>query len=472
MKKRIMIIILVVVVITISSIYFSYASSDAQSIVTKDYPLLIGNTNSITLNANSSEVIYYKIKNNNNGIVNYGIAYSGSNISVKEYYISDNPSSGSINGGETKYITLYIDNSSSTSNTVTITTIFGYVNGGDLIVPTDYRLVTEKYERTTMLNYLKNLYSSASKSTVTNGGLGVTLTFNVASSENLINDRLSSSSTNADGGNIRYYGANPNNYIYFNCSDYSNQTSSTCETWRIIGVFNDKIKIMRGSQIGTLAWDQDKNVDSSLTTYDNNWTTASLMTLLNNQYYDGDTSGTITYYSGSDGSTSTTINMSNVGIKNDETREMIVDTTWNLGGWFSAMIYTFVMNGHENSTTVYSGNSSVWTGKIALAYPSDYGYAVDFTKCNKTLYNYNASACTSNNWMYNIVTNNGGTAGWLLTPISNDGVSAWNVNTQGYLRDLYKTYLAESVTPALFLHSNVIYNGGDGSSTNPYQLSL
>ena len=218
-----------------------------------------------------------------------------------------------------------------------------------------------------MLNHLKNLYSSASKRTVTNGGLGVTLTFNIASSENLINDRLSSSSTAADDGNIRYYGANPNNYIYFNCSDYSNQTSSTCETWRIIGVFNDKIKIMRGSQIGTLAWDQDKNVDSSLTTYDNNWTTASLMTLLNNQYYDGDTSGTVTYYSGSDGSTSTTINMSNVGIKNDETREMIIDTTWNLGGWFSAMIYTFVMNGHENSTTVYSGNSSVWTGKNSLS---------------------------------------------------------------------------------------------------------
>lgn len=56
--------------------------------------------------------------------------------------------------------------------------------------------------------------------------------------------------------NYRYYGANPNNYVYFNCDDYSNQSSSTCEVWRIIGVFNNgilthQIKIIRNESIGT-----------------------------------------------------------------------------------------------------------------------------------------------------------------------------------------------------------------------------
>ena len=472
MRKRVLIVVFVVFVIVVSGLYFTYASIDTQSIGIKDYPLLIGDTNSVTLDANTSEVVYYKIKNNNNGIINYGIAYSGTDITVKEYYISDNSSTGSINGGETKYITLYIDNSSNTSNTVNITTIFGYVNGGDLIVPSGYSLVTEKYERTMMNNYLKNLYSSATKSTVKNGSIGTAITYNIASSEGLINDRLSSSSTDIDGGNIRYYGANPNNYIYFNCSDYNNQSSSTCELWRIIGVFDDKVKIMRGSQIGNLAWDQDKNIDINLTTSDNNWSTATLMKLLNDKYYDGDTSGIVSYYSDSSGSTSTSIDMNDIGIKNDETREMMIDTVWNLGGWFSALIYTSDMYGYEVGTNVYSGNPATWTGKIALAYPSDYGYAVDFSKCNKTLYNYNVTACTSNNWMFNIVTDNGNSAGWLLTPISNDVVSAWHVNTQGFLRDLHSTYLAESVTPTLFLHANVIYDGGDGSIDNPYRLSL
>lgn len=67
------------------------------------------------------------------------------------------------------------------------------------------------------------------------------------------------------GGNLRYYGANPNNYIYFNCSDYNNQSSSTCETWRIIGVFEGKVKIIRGSQIGKYSWD-NKNTSTGAET--------------------------------------------------------------------------------------------------------------------------------------------------------------------------------------------------------------
>ena len=72
--------------------------------------------------------------------------------------------------------------------------------------------------------YISSLYTGSSKTTVTNNSI----TYNTAPSVSLMNDRLGSTSTGIDGGNIRYYGANPNNYIYFNCSDYSNQTSSTC----------------------------------------------------------------------------------------------------------------------------------------------------------------------------------------------------------------------------------------------------
>ena len=44
------------------------------------------------------------------------------------------------------------------------------------------------------------------------------------------------------GKNIRYIGADPSNYVYFNCSDYANPTADTCELWRIIGVFNNVTK--------------------------------------------------------------------------------------------------------------------------------------------------------------------------------------------------------------------------------------
>ena len=84
---------------------------------------------------------------------------------------------------------------------------------------------------------------------------------------------------------IRYYGEKPNNYIYFNCSDYASQTSSTCEKWRIVGVFNGKVKIMRDMPIGKYSWD-NKGTTSGAETSDgkNEWPEARLMKMLNPNY--------------------------------------------------------------------------------------------------------------------------------------------------------------------------------------------
>ena len=58
----------------------------------------------------------------------------------------------------------------------------------------------------------------------------------------------------------RYIGNDPYNYIYFNCDSLDNQTSETCEIWRIIGVFEvddgtrnyeTRIKLVRGSTFAT-----------------------------------------------------------------------------------------------------------------------------------------------------------------------------------------------------------------------------
>ena len=167
--------------------------------------------------------------------------------------------------------------------------------------------------------------------------------------------------TDDPDNNIRYIGANPNNYVYFNCSDYSNQSDNTCEKWRIIGVFKnmtkedgskeDLVKIIRDDSLGNIAW-ASSNV--------NDWSTASLQTTLNGDYYNG------TYATGA--------------FKNDSTRNAIESVVWNLGG--TADDYTTSSNGlashwygYERGTTVYSGRPTTWTGKIALMYPSDYGYA-------------------------------------------------------------------------------------------------
>lgn len=61
--------------------------------------------------------------------------------------------------------------------------------------------------------YISNLYANATKTEVTNNSIK----YNYASSVGLMNDRLGEAGVGIEDGNIRYYGANPNNYIYFNC---------------------------------------------------------------------------------------------------------------------------------------------------------------------------------------------------------------------------------------------------------------
>ena len=277
-------------------------------------------------------------------------------------------------------------------------------------------------------------------------------------------------------GNVRYYGASPNNYIYFNCSDYSNQSSSTCETWRIIGVFNNKVKLIRGSQIGTYAWDNKNTSTGAETAYGkNDWTEARLMKLLN-PGYESETTGGSLYYNAKSGNcyawqnnATKTCNFTSTGIKNDITRNLISDTTYYLGGYNSTEVYSNEIYEKERGGAVYTGRPTTWTGKIALAYPSDYGYAADLSKCGQNLYDYDNSTCTSNNWMKTIIAPN---YGWLLTPYSGDANLAWLVYTSGYVNSTQNLACgAYGVAPVLYLNSELAVKAGTGSSTEPYQLS-
>ena len=340
--------------------------------------------------------------------------------------------------------------------------------------------------------FITNLYNAAAKTTVTNNSI----TYNYATSVGLMNDRKGSMSTGIDAGNIRYYGANPNNYIYFNCSDYSNQSSSTCETWRIIGVFDGKVKIMRNENIGSIPYDKDdedtylqsiardndgNNSRVELLKYNisdeetiiklapeiplvvgqNDYSKSSLQKILNNYYYNS------LKYTGV-----STYDFTSIGFKNDTTRNMIAEITYNLGGHNAGSIYSNQIYSYERGTTVYSGNATTWTGKIAVAYPSDYGYAADLSLCKQTLDNYDNATCTANNWMKNIVINNGSDSGWLLTQYSAHSYGAWHVNSSGGVYNSGHVYTAYGVAPVLSLTSKLGIGPGSGTSSSPYQLSV
>ena len=398
----------------------------------------------------------------------------------------------------TNHIVLLTNESISTSKTSY--TLYIWIDGANYTNPNTMMNKTFSFKlhadgegavlAKTAAQTITELYMNASKTPATNNGI----TYNYANiydtdsddntSGGLMNDKLGGTTTSLDGGNIRYYGANPNNYIYFNCSDYSNQSSSTCETWRIIGVLDGKLKLIRGSRIGGYAWDNKNTSTGAESDYGkNDWTTARLMKLLNpSDYYKVDSNdnnlGQSLYYNSASGKcysgqNNATVNcdFTSTGIKNYATRNMIAETTYYLGGWNTNQIYSNQIYEYERGTTVYTERPTTWIGKIALAYPSDYGYAVDFNQCSQALNKYNTSTCTSNNWMKSIITNNGSNIGWLLTSPSGYSDIAWYVDSSGSVYFFSSAYSANGVAPVLSLSSELGIESGEGTSDNPYKLN-
>ena len=318
--------------------------------------------------------------------------------------------------------------------------------------------------------------------------------------------------------NIRYIGANPNNYVYFNCSDYSNQSDSTCEKWRIIGVFKnmtkedgskeDLVKIVKDDRLSNayISWDYKKNGVGTSTTDNgsNDWTDSQLMMMLNptdylksgytidnnivkdskgqaiyqnmGSYYNG-TSGCDPYdVASGDNFKCYSIDFTSTGLKNDLTRNAIESVVWNLGGLSSSSNTTSAFYSAERRTNVYSGHATTWTGKVALMYPSDYGYATsgnsttDRTTClAKKIFSWNsASDCYNNDYLYKSSYHQ-----WTLTPYSSYANGVFHVNTFGYVTYDNVRATGYFVRPVVFLKSNIsITDVGIGTAESPFQLKV
>ena len=248
---------------------------------------------------------------------------------------------------------------------------------------------------------------------------------------------------------------------YYNVSDKEEFKSTYCVQedvsnqpilWRIIGAFNNidngsstketRLKIIRDEPYSTgMAWDTENA---------NDWTTASLQEELNTTYLNSIQS---------------------------PYKEMISNAKWNLGG---TVDYTSSSNGltsHfygcERGTTVYTGRPAEWIGQIGLMYPSDYGYATSGGSTTnrasclaKELYDWNSvSDCYNNDWLYDSSNHQ-----WTLTPYSATSNRVFTLLSRVDYDDAY--YPNSSVSPALYLSSNVKISRGDGSHDNPFTLSL
>ena len=292
---------------------------------------------------------------------------------------------------------------------------------------------------------ITKLYMNAARETFTNNSI----IYNTAPSVSLMNDRLGGTTTDLDGGNIRYYGASPNNYIYFNCDTYPD---TNCELWRIIGVFEDKLKLIRSESIGNYGY--TKTMSGS-----RYWNNSVLMKLLNpSTYYsytDGELGQSLYWnsesgkcYGGGDNKTfecDFSENTSNVrGIKNNTTRNMIAEESWN----------TYIENTFNDKVNdaYIAEEEKTWTGKIGLINLSDFLYASIQQDGNHS----------DNTWAFQMMT----TYSW-----KNGGYYSGSNGTFNSGGNGPQLYSQLGTFPVLYLISGISIVGGTGTSSNPYLIS-
>lgn len=396
-------------------------------------------------------------------IIETGSITSTGTLKIKEVQLSNNPTLGYI-------VIFYIDgdkanNDIGSNSTSFKTSIEASITQG--YVPTTGQITTS----TVLATQITNLY---------NEGTNTIIPSEYGNYQYNVNSNLTKDLNN----NIRYYGTDPNNYIYFNCSDYSKQSSSTCEIWRIIGVFDGKIKLIKNDSIGLNIWNRPDNVDSSTDFTKSVWPTASLMKLLN-PGYESETIGGSLYYNSKSGECYDNDNSSgkhlcdftSTGIKNAATRSLISDTNYTL-----PMIYQDGRSGEPNiiykvENEYYDGSTyETWTGKIAIPYASDFAYATDLNMCKdvSTFKSPNPYViCRSYNWLAN-----NGNSLWFINHFSNAGcpggtpchaVSSLDYN--GEFKIKYVEY-SDYVYPVLYLNTGTAVVAGNGTIVSPYQISV
>ena len=483
--KDIYLILTIVLGLVTISLYSTYALFTSEEITTNtavnmsvgfSYGYATNEVEFITLNAKESKEISVSISNTSSSSINYNLYYelvSGDEASLEAGYTSntENPTNGVLDASSSKTVMLGFINNSDSDIIVKV----GFTP--DSIVSPRKELNNEvTIITTTFASILSDKYNSNKSTTpVVNNSVN----YYYAPSESLMQDKA---------GNIRYYGANPNNYIYFNCDDYSNQTVDACEVWRIIGVFDGKIKLIRNSVIGSYSWDTSASTVNSGQGY-NQWGEngdykgADLMKLLNPGYSDNtdlNSRGTSIkvnnslYYDGQSGTcyngqsnNTTTCNFTGNGIvqKNAKTEKIISKTTYYFGGIPSYFNYSNDAYSSERNT------NNTWEGYVALPYVSDYGYAADFNNCTSELGGY--SKCYGYNWLSQLFASDGYNS-WLLSYYSGNskpmygflvkGSSGGNVDYLGVM-EAYKIF------PTIHLNPEIgIDEATTGSSTDPYKL--
>ena len=248
--------------------------------------------------------------------------------------------------------------------------------------------------------------------------------------------------TNADqeaGDNsYRYSGADPNNYVCFGSNDIHCPEDNL---YRIIGIFENEIKLIKSTSIGEYAWDSGS---------ENIWNESrkpSIHTTLNTTYYE---------------------------TLSPNWRVLINKVhSWQVGGMNSngGNAIGSVKEVYNNEIGI-NQNGYEEAMAIGLMYVSDYGYATYPYAWTTDLTNYNNSNIIANNWLsseyeWTITLGIEITRAFFAFP-SAFAIYKWKVFSNG---DYTKVTNENSIRPCFYLNFDVQYISGTGTQSDPYRIA-
>ena len=295
--------------------------------------------------------------------------------------------------------------------------------------------------------------------------------------------------TGTQGENGIYYhdasltnGAGDNSYRYAGASDQVNNyvcfgsTTTPCPTdnlYRIIGVFGDKVKLIKSDYATSALLGTDGDYSKMYTA--NGWDNSNYKgnNLANIAGYTWNYKNNITINSGKGSNTWSTslLNTTNLN-KNFITNigadwaAKIAETTWKVGG------NTWANIGEQPAKTAYQNeivspvttnstdNATTYSAKVGLMYASDYGFAASPSAWTANLNTYDGETIINVNWMYM------GLYEWTISRYADIAYSAFLVDCTGSVLN-GGANVAYGVRPVFYLTSSVNYVSGSGTAADP-----
>ena len=287
--------------------------------------------------------------------------------------------------------------------------------------------------------------------------------------------------TNGAGDNsYRFAGASDavNNYV---CFGTNTTPCPTDNLYRIIGVFGDKVKLIKSDYAtkALLGADGDYGKMYTANSLDNsNYKGNNLTNIAGYTWnYKNDTSINRGY--GSNTWSTSLLNKTNLN-KNFITNigadwaNKIDMTTWKVGGnTLANIVEQPAKTVYQNEivspvTTNATDNATEYKAKVGLMYVSDYMYAAPQDKWTLVGFNSDASkdyrAAKNVNWMYM------GLMEWPISRYADYVYFVFYVNNTGYV-DNYYVVNALAVRPVFYLTSSVNYVSGSGTQNSPIRIN-